>query len=249
MSGPLRVLLLGGTGEARALAERLTSAGVVVVSSLAGRVTNPALPVGELRIGGFGGSEGLADYLRTEGIGAVVDATHPFAASITRNAVAACRDTGVPLLVLRRPAWAQHPGDRWTRVPDIAAAAAVARRSGPGTVFLTTGRRDLAAFAADEDHHYLVRTVDPPVTAVPARMTLLLDRGPYAYDSERRLMTEHAVTLLITKDSGGDLTAPKLAAARALGLEVVLVDRPPLPAGVRVVSNVDDAAEWVGQPG
>jgi precorrin-6A/cobalt-precorrin-6A reductase len=241
----VRVLLLGGTSEARELAQQLTAEGVSVISSLAGRVSNPALPVGEVRIGGFGGPTGLADFLRSDRVTAVIDATHPFAAWISRNAVAGCAAADVPLVVLRRPSWTQQVGDRWTRVADIRAAADTARASGPGTIFLTTGRRDLEAFAPDAGHDYLVRTVDPPVGATPPRMTLRLDRGPYTYDGESALMREHAVTLLISKDSGGDLTAPKLAAARDLGIPVVLVDRPPVPDGAVSVSSVAAALAWL----
>ncbi|WP_460605122.1 cobalt-precorrin-6A reductase [Jatrophihabitans fulvus] len=237
----MRILVLGGTGEARALAARLVADGVPVTSSLAGRVTNPALPVGEVRIGGFGGADGLATYLRENSPDAVVDATHPFAATITANAARACAATGTPLVVLRRPGWTERPGDDWRRVPTVVDAAAVARDSGPGTVFLTTGRRDLAAFAADADHDYVVRTVDPPDVAMPPRTTLLLDRGPYDLDGERALMRAHGVRLLVTKDSGGALTVAKLDAARELGVPVVVVDRPPPPDGVEVVASVDAA--------
>ncbi|MCW2495220.1 cobalt-precorrin-6A reductase [Jatrophihabitans sp.] len=240
----MRLLLLGGTGEARALAAALLPRGIEVVSSLAGRVTNPALPVGEVRIGGFGGVDGLVEHLGREAIDAVVDATHPFAATITRNAAAAAHLTGVPLLVLRRPGWSDPDGS-WTRVPDIEAAAALAAAAPPGTVFLTTGRRDLAAFAADAGHAYLARAVDPPETAMPPHTTVLLARGPYRVDDETALLHEHAVSLLITKDSGGAMTAAKLSAARALGVPVVVVDRPPLPPGVEAVDTVDAAARWV----
>jgi precorrin-6A/cobalt-precorrin-6A reductase len=243
----VRVLLLGGTAEARALAGALTERGVDLISSLAGRVSNPAMPVGATRVGGFGGADGLAAFVAAEGITAVVDATHPFAASITGNAAAVAARSGLPLLVLRRPAWTQRPGDDWVRVPDVAAAARLAAAAGPGTIFLTTGRRDLAAFAADDGHHYLVRTVDPPQGPTPPRMTLLLDRGPYVLDAERDLMNTHRVRLLVTKDSGGELTVAKLDAARAIGLPVVMVDRPPLPHGVDVVATVDAAVDWVAQ--
>ncbi len=243
----VRVLLLGGTAEARALAAGLTERGVDVISSLAGRVSNPALPVGAVRVGGFGGASGLAAYVAAERISAVVDATHPFAATITDHAATVAAGTGLPLLVLRRPAWTQRPGDRWARVPDIAAAARSAAETSPGTIFLTTGRRDLAAFAGDDGHHYLVRTVDPPQGPAPSRMTLLLDRGPYRLDAERDLMTTHEVRLLVTKDSGGELTVAKLDAARAIGLPVVLVERPALPDGLPVAGTVAEALAWVAQ--
>jgi precorrin-6A/cobalt-precorrin-6A reductase len=237
----VRVLLLGGTAEARALAAVLSERGVPFTSSLAGRVSSPALPVGDVRIGGFGGVDGLADYLGAESITHVVDATHPFAATITANAVNATQQMSLPLTVLRRPGWTQRPGDDWTRVADVVAAAQTVAAAAAGAVFLTTGRRDLGAFAADDVHHFLVRTVDPPTGATPPRMTLLLDRGPYRLTGERSLMRAHDVRLLVTKDSGGPLTVAKLDAARELGVPVVVVDRPPLPPGQEAVPTVADA--------
>jgi precorrin-6A/cobalt-precorrin-6A reductase len=216
-----------------------------VLSSLAGRVGQPRLPEGPVRIGGFGGADGLAAFLREEGITGVVDATHPFAANITVNAAQASRRAGVPLLVLRRPEW---PADSsWQLVPDIGAAAAAVRAWPGDSVFLTTGRRDLGAFAADGRHRFLVRAVDPPEGPVPARMTLLLDRGPYTVEGESALMREHGVGLLVTKNSGGPMTAAKLAAARDLGVPVVMVRRPPLPPAVSTVATVGEAVRWVSQ--
>jgi precorrin-6A/cobalt-precorrin-6A reductase len=238
----VHVLILGGTGEARALAAELTQRpGIEVTSSLAGRVSNPTLPPGETRIGGFGGVAGLVDYLRTTHVDVLVDATHPFAATITRHAAAAALTTGCPLLLLLRPGWTAEPGDAWTRVADIHAAAAQVAALPPGGVFLTTGRRDLTAFAADAAHDYLVRTVEPPIGAMPPRMTLLLDRGPYTVEGEAALMRVHAVTVLVTKDSGGTMTAAKLTAARGLGIPVVMVDRPAPPPGIAAVATVDEA--------
>ncbi len=242
----MRVLVLGGTGEARALAARLVEAGVPLLSSLAGRVREPRLPAGPVRVGGFGGAAGLAAFLREGGFTAVVDATHPFAATITGNAVEAAERAGVPLLVLRRPGWPPEPA--WRVVPDMAAAAGAVRDWPGGSVFLTTGRRDLAVFAGDDRHRFLVRTVDPPEGAVPPRMTLLLDRGPYTVDGERDLLRAYDVGLLVTKDSGGTMTAAKLHAARELDVPVVVVRRPPLPAGCQVVETVDAAVTWLGEP-
>jgi precorrin-6A/cobalt-precorrin-6A reductase len=240
----VRVLLLGGTGEARELAAALIDDGVDVLSSLAGRVSNPALPAGKTRIGGFGGVEGLRSFLESQRFHAVVDATHPFAATITRHSATACAGL-VPLLVVQRPGWRAEPGDAWSWAATIEAAAAAAAASSDGTIFLTTGRRDLAAFAADAAHHYLVRTVEPPDPPTPGDMELLLDRGPYTLDGERALLRQHDVTMLITKNSGGSMTAAKLEAARSLGVPVVVVERPPLPAGVRVVDSVTAARAWV----
>jgi precorrin-6A/cobalt-precorrin-6A reductase len=240
---PVRILILGGTGEARELATELVAAGADVISSLAGRVSQPRLPDGHVRIGGFGGAEGLAAFLREQGISHLIDATHPFAATITANAALAAADTGAPRLVLRRPGWEADPS--WEGAAGIReAAGAVARWPGE-SVFLTTGRRDLDAFAADGSHSYLVRTVDPPVGAVPPRMTLLLDRGPYTVESETALMREHRIGLLVTKNSGGPMTAAKLTASRDLGVRVVMVRRPPLPPGSIVVSTVPEARRWL----
>jgi precorrin-6A/cobalt-precorrin-6A reductase len=234
---PSPVLILGGTAEARALAAALVDAGVHVVSSLAGRVRDPALPVGEVRIGGFGGVEGLAAWLREHGVAAVVDATHPFASTMTAHAVEAAATAGVPLIVLRRPGWPPEPGWVWAGSP--AAAAALLPSLGK-RVFLTTGRTSLAAFA-DLDLEFLVRCVDPPAGPMPRRVHVLLSRGPFTVDGERSLMREHGVDVLVTKDSGGPLTSAKLAAAREEGVTVLVVRRPPLPAGVEAVDTVEAA--------
>lgn len=246
MSVPVRVLILGGTGEARALAAELhASPGHEVISSLAGRVSNPALPAGAVRLGGFGGVGGLVNYLRATGIDAIVDATHPFAATISAHAAEAAGSLECPLVMLRRPGWTEGPGDRWRRVPDIVSAAAVVAAEPAGAVLLTTGRRDLVAFAADRGHHYVIRTVEPPAPPLPPRRTLLLTRGPYSLDGEAALMAEHGIALLVTKDSGGPMTAAKLTAAREGGVGVVMVDRPAPPAGVRLVDTVPAAAAWL----
>ncbi|WP_433271883.1 cobalt-precorrin-6A reductase [Actinosynnema sp. CS-041913] len=227
------VLVLGGTGEARELA-RKAPAGTRVISSLAGRVTSPKLPVGEVRIGGFGGVGGLVAYLRAERVDAVIDATHPFADRITANAVAATAEAGVPLLVLRRPGWTERAGDRWTWVDSIAEAAAVV---GGRRAFVTTGRQGLGAFARG-----VARTVDPPEDATA--LEIILARGPYTVDGELELMRRHRVEVLVTKDSGGEMTAAKLVAARQLGLPVVVVRRPPAPAAP-TVDTVDAAVDWL----
>jgi precorrin-6A/cobalt-precorrin-6A reductase len=240
----VRILILGGTGEARELAAALAAAGADVISSLAGRVSRPRLPDGPVRVGGFGGADGLAAFLRDEGITHVVDATHPFAAAITANAALAAANAGVPRLVLRRPAWDADPS--WEIVPDIRAAAAAVARWPGDSVFLTTGRRDLAAFAADDAHQFLVRAVDPPDGPVPPRVTVLLDRGPYTAEGELALMRQHRTGLLVTKNSGGPMTAAKLTAARNLGVHVVMVARPPLPPGSAVASAVPEALRWLG---
>jgi precorrin-6A/cobalt-precorrin-6A reductase len=239
----VRILILGGTGEARALAAGLVAAGVDVLSSLAGRVREPRLPDGPVRVGGFGGAEGLVAFLSAEGITAVIDATHPFAGTITAHAAQAAAQAGVPLLVLRRPQWAADPS--WHVVADIRAAAEAVCRWPGRSVFLTTGRRDLDVFAADGRHRFLVRTVDPPDGPVPPSMTLVLGRGPYTVEGESALMREHGVGLLVTKNSGGPMTAAKLQAARDLGVRVLMVARPPLPPGSMAVATVAEAVRWI----
>jgi precorrin-6A/cobalt-precorrin-6A reductase len=235
-----RVLVLGGTGEARRLATALVEAGVDVLSSLAGRVADPVLPPGRVRVGGFGGVEGLAQALAE--VDAVVDATHPFAAGMTNNAAEACAATGTPLLRLQRPGWTAGPGDDWTWVADLDEAAAAVRDS--GSVFVTSGRQGLAAFTGLTGR-LLVRSVDPPEVALPADATVVLARGPFTVAEEVALMRQHAVDALVTKDSGGAMTAAKLTAARQLGVRVVLVRRPPLPAGVPVAATVEKALDWL----
>jgi precorrin-6A/cobalt-precorrin-6A reductase len=211
-----------------------------VLSSLAGRVSNPKLPEGEVRIGGFGGPSGLAKFLLSSGVRAVVDATHPFAAQISANAATACAEVGVPLLRLARPGWSSLPqATRWTWVASNAEAAAQAT----GRVFLTTGRQSLHEFAALTD--VVARVVEP--TEVRAGWTLLLDRGPYTLDGERALFREHRIEVLVTKDSGGDYTRPKLDVADDLGIEVIVVRRPPGPEGVETVSSVDAAVDWLSR--
>ena len=234
---PGLVLILGGTAEARALAATLVDTGVRVVSSLAGRVRDPALPAGEVRIGGFGGAGGLAAWVRDHGIAAVVDATHPFASTMTAHAVDACAATDVPLVVLRRPGWPAEPG--WIWADSLAAAAALLPSLGK-RVFLTTGRTSLAAFA-ELDLEFLIRCVDPPCGPMPRRARVLLDRGPFTVDGERALMREYGIDVLVTKDSGGPLTSAKLAAARAEGVQVLVVRRPLLPAGIDAVDTVEAA--------
>jgi len=237
----MRVLLLGGTAEARALAAQLDP-DVDVISSLAGRVPNPALPVGEVRIGGFGGVDGMRRWLVDSKVDAVVDATHPYAATITAHAAAVCDELALPHVVLARPAW--PPGDAIVVGSDVEAAKTVAVER-YSRVFLTTGRSGTAAFA-DVDAWFLIRAVTAPdADTLPRRHQLVLSRGPYHYDDEVALLREHRIDALVTKNSGGRMTRPKLDAAAALGVAVVMVDRPPLPPGVTTVSTVDEAVIWV----
>ncbi len=239
----MRVLLLGGTAEGRALAKVLHPQ-VDIVSSLAGRVPDPALPVGPVRIGGFGGVDGLRRWLRDEGIGAVVDATHPFAATMTAHAAQVCGELRVPHLVLARPPW--DPGSATVVTSDIAAAKEVAEQQ-YSRVFLTTGRSGVAVFA-DSDAWFLIRAVTAPAdAAMPRHHQLLLSRGPYHYDDELKLLAEHRIDVLVTKNSGGEMTRGKVDAAAALEVPVVMVARPPLPEGARTVGTVAAAARWVAE--
>jgi precorrin-6A/cobalt-precorrin-6A reductase len=245
----MRLLILGGTAEARTLAQALQGRpGFVVTSSLAGRLANPQLPVGDVRVGGFDGAAGLTEYLRSRDIGVVVDATHPFAATITAHAIEACRAVGCRLIVLLRPGWTAGPGDRWTRVPDVTAAAEMVAARPPGVVFLTTGRRDIEAFTGDRSHDFLIRSVEAPSGPVPPRTTVILARGPFSIEDERALLREYAVSTLVTKDTGGTMTHAKLAAAREAGIPVLLIDRPALPTAPLVVETVEKVLELLDTP-
>jgi precorrin-6A/cobalt-precorrin-6A reductase len=240
-----RVLILGGTTEARGLAGHLVARpGIDVVSSLAGRVANPRMPAGQVRVGGFGGATGLAEWIGAHGIRAVIDATHPFAATISRNAAVAAAASHVPLLALRRAAWIPGEGDRWLEAASLEDAA----RMLPGLGrrhFLTIGRQGVSAFSDVAGAWFLVRCIDPPEGPMPPRMQLLLDRGPFAPDREIALMRARRVDTVITKNSGGEATSAKLAGARELALPVVMVQRPATPAGVPEVADVRGALEWV----
>lgn len=239
----MTVLLLGGTAESRGLAERLVARGVRVVTALAGDVAEPLLPVGEVRVGGFGGSGGLAAYLRENEVTKVVDATHPFAAQITANAVAACAATGVPLLRLSRPGWAGHAdAGSWQWVDSLDEARQVAQRLGE-RVFLATGRQSVPAFAGWTDRFVVLRVVDAPEIDPPPGWEVLRARGPFTVEAELDLLRRHGIDVLVTKDSGGPTDA-KLTAAGQLGVAVVVVRRPPVPVGVPVVRTVVEALAW-----
>jgi precorrin-6A/cobalt-precorrin-6A reductase len=239
----MKVLLLGGTGEARVLAQVLASEPqVTVVSSLAGRTAEARLPEGAVRHGGFGGVAGLVQWLRDNKPDVVVDATHPFAATMTAHAVAATRKIGLPLLVLRRPGWAESPGDDWHWVDSAEDAATVLPTIG-ARAFLTIGRQGLDEFAG-VGIWMLARCVDPPEPR-PTWCELILDRGPYELPAELELLRHHRIDVLVTKDSGGTMTSAKLVAARELGVPVVIVRRPGVPSGVATVEKVDQVVGWL----
>lgn len=240
-----RILILGGTTEARSLAEILGGRpDVEVVSSLAGRVASPVRPAGLVRVGGFSGATGLATWIQGHGIRAVIDATHPFAATISRNAAAAACASHVPLLALRRQAWVPAEGDQWHEAASLQDAALMLPGLGVRH-FLTIGRQGVASFADVTGAWFLVRCVDPPAQPTPPRMELLLARGPYSLAAEIALMRDRRVDTVITKNSGGQATAAKLSGARELGLPVVMVQRPAIPAGVPEVADVPLAVDWV----
>ncbi len=241
----MRVLILAGTPEAGALAAACAGrSDLEAISSLAGRTRTPQAPPGELRVGGFGGAAGLARFLEDRRIDRVIDASHPFAAQIGRHADVACQAAGVPRLRLLRPPWPRQDGDQWIEVADLAEAAQ--RLPGLGRrAFLTVGRKDLDAFAGLEGVWLLIRTIEPPPDAPLAHAHWLQARGPFALAAELELLRAHAIDVLVVKASGGEATYAKLAAARRLGLPVLMVRRPPPPPGP-VVATVADALDWLG---
>ncbi|ADK28820.1 cobalt-precorrin-6A reductase [Corynebacterium pseudotuberculosis] len=238
----MRALILGGTGEAREVAQMLYDAGWHVTSSLAGRVANPKLPVGEVRIGGFGGPMGLTQWLIKEGVEVVIDATHPFAERISISAVEATRATGIPLIALHRPAWTAAPRDRWRTVSSVAQAASLAARD-YHHIFLTIGRQQLAPFAEDPHNLYVVRTVEPPQVPLPPRHRLIMSRGPFTVTDEKKLMVDNQIDCVVTKNSGGPLTSAKLDAARELGVDVIMIQRPVLPPAAYTATSAAEVID------
>ncbi|MEG4024165.1 cobalt-precorrin-6A reductase [Microcoleus sp. S13C4] len=248
-----RLLILGGTGDAAELAVRASQiAEIEVISSLAGRTQQPFTPkTGTVRIGGFGGAAGLAEFLLVSAalgedrpIDLLIDATHPFAAQISANAAIAAAECNVPYLMLVRPAWERVEGDRWIEVASHSEAAkALSGQS--QRVFLTIGRQELAAFAGLDAIWFLMRAIDPPALNTPIpNGKLLLDRGPFSLENERKLLREYQIDTIVSKNSGGDATYAKIVAARELEIPVVMVQRPPIPA-VEQVADVAGAIAWL----
>ena len=244
----LRVLVLGGTLDASPLAQALAQAGVDGIFSYAGRTHAPIAQPLPTRVGGFGGVAGLQAFLQAERITHMVDATHPFAAQMSSNAVLACAEAGVPLLALERPAWQAQSGDVWQHVPDIAAAVQ-ALPAEPARVFLAIGRQHVAPFLACAQHWYLLRLVDPVVDSVldlpVERGHVVLDRGPFTLEGDRALLQTHGITHVVSKNSGGTGAQAKLMAARERSFPVILIDRPFIPARP-TVSTVEGVCAWMG---
>jgi precorrin-6A/cobalt-precorrin-6A reductase len=237
-----RLLILGGTSDAIALVKQAAQLPhLEVITSLAGRTQNASAP-GTVRVGGFGGATGLANYLRDRSIDLLIDATHPFAAQITWNGAIAAQQAGTPHLMLVRPAWEKTEGDRWIEVASNAAAAQVlpAQR-----IFLTIGRQELSTFAALTQYWFLMRMIDPPEAPIPPG-EILLDRGPFSLENERHLLQKYDVGAIVSKNSGGDATYAKIIAAREMNLAIVMVQRPVMPVG-EVVTQVEDALSWIRQ--
>ncbi|GLV26680.1 cobalt-precorrin-6A reductase [Sphingobium sp. Cam5-1] len=238
------ILILGGTTEASALAKALAERGERAMLSYAGRTGNPRAQPVPVRVGGFGGAAGLAAFLKEGEFTHLIDATHPFAAMISANAAAAAREAGVAHLILTRPEWQAGEGDRWTHVPDITGAVG-ALDGTPRRVMLALGRMHVEAFAAQPQHHYLLRFVDAP-EAPPALPNhhLLVDRGPFTLDGDLALMRAHAIDLIVAKNAGGEGARAKIDAARTLGLPVLMIDRPALPQA-QAVHDISDVLAWI----
>jgi precorrin-6A/cobalt-precorrin-6A reductase len=245
----MRVLILGGTQEAFQLTEQLAAqGGIEFISSLAGRTREPRLPKGQVRTGGFGGADGLARYLRAERITHLINATHPFAAQMSTNAVAAAETAGIPLLRLLRPAWEARRDDRWVAARHAAEAAELCRREG-GRIFLTLGSGELDAFAAVNNAHFLVRMVDAPEQLPLRDCHVITARGPFSLQDELRLLAQHHIGLIVAKNSGGEETYAKIEAARRTGLPVIMIERPAIALDPRSpsVANVGEVVAWITQ--
>ncbi|MGA7810624.1 cobalt-precorrin-6A reductase [Bradyrhizobium sp.] len=241
----MRALILGGTSDAGRLADAIARARMDAIYSYAGRTQDPAAQALPTRIGGFGGMSGLADFIRRERISHVIDATHPFAAEMSRNAVAACAATGTALIALERPPWTRISGDNWIDVADIGAAVAALPEQ-PACVFLAIGRQHLAPFSVKPQHAYTLRLVDPPDRPLPLpRTDLIVSRGPFTLADDRELMRSRDIGYVVARNAGGSGARAKLDAARELGLPVIMIARPDLPERLRV-DSIDDVLAWLG---
>ncbi|MCK1389312.1 cobalt-precorrin-6A reductase [Bradyrhizobium sp. 1] len=240
----IRALILGGTADASLLASAIARARVGAVYSYGGRTRAPADQPLPTRIGGFGGANGLANYIRSEGITRVIDATHPFAAEVSRNAVEACAQTGTPLIALERAPWTKAAGDNWIEVADVNAAVAALPES-PAKIFLAIGRQHIAPFATKPQHAYTLRFVDPPEAPQPFAAEMIVSRGPFMLDGELEMLRTRGIAWIVARNSGGDGARAKIDAARMLGLPVIMIARPQLPERQRVES-VAEIMQWLG---
>ncbi|MDA9430618.1 cobalt-precorrin-6A reductase [Bradyrhizobium sp. CCBAU 51627] len=240
----MRALILGGTADANLLAAEIARAGIDAVYSYGGRTRAPADQPLPTRIGGFGGVSGLAETIRREGITHVIDATHPFAAEMSRHAIEACAETGTPLIALERAPWSRAPGDTWIDVADVDAAVA-ALPEAPANVFLGIGRQHIAPFASKPQHAYTLRFVDPPEAPLPFAADVIVSRGPFTLDGELQMMRERDTNWIVARNSGGDGARAKIDAAHLLGLPVIMISRPQLPERPRVES-VAEVMQWLG---
>ncbi len=241
------VLILGGTTEANALAKAVSEQGLAATYSYAGRVENPRPQPLQVRVGGFGGVQGLVAYIRDNGISHVIDATHPFASQMSRNAIEACRAAQTPLAALTRPAWRAQPGDDWRHVPDIPAAVDALNVEAQ-RVFLAVGRMHLEEFSAQPQHHYLLRLVDAPEELPLPNAEVIVARGPFTEADDRALMQRHGTQLVVSKNAGGIGARAKLDAARVLGLPVLMIDRPVLPERTEL-STIAQVLDWLAHSG
>jgi precorrin-6A/cobalt-precorrin-6A reductase len=239
-----RALLLGGTADASLLAAAIARASIDAVYSYGGRTRAPADQPLPTRIGGFGGVSGLADYIRRESITHVIDATHPFAAEMSRNAVEACEQTGTPLIALERAPWAKAPGDNWFEVADVNAAVTALSET-PAKIFLAIGRQHIAPFASKPQHTYTLRFVDPPEAPLPFAADVIVSRGPFTLEGELEMLRTRGIASIVARNSGGDGARAKIDAARMLGLPVVMISRPQLPERLQVES-VGEIMQWLG---
>ncbi len=239
-----RALILGGIADASLLAAEIARAGIDAIYSYGGRTRAPADQPLPTRIGGFGGVSGLADYIRREGITHVIDATHPFAAEMSRNAVAACIETSTPLIALERAPWARASGDNWIEVADVDAAVAALPKT-PANVFLAIGRQHIAPFTGKPQHAYTLRFVDPPDAALAFPADVIVSRGRFTLDGELGMMRTRGIAWIVARNSGGDGARAKIDAARMLGLPVIMISRPTLPERLRVES-VAEVIQWLG---
>ncbi|MDA9411151.1 MULTISPECIES: cobalt-precorrin-6A reductase [unclassified Bradyrhizobium] len=240
----MRALILGGIADASLLAAEIARAGIDAVYSYGGRTRTPADQPLPTRIGGFGGVSGLADYISRERITHVIDATHPFAAEMSRHAIAACAAAGTPLIALERAPWAKAPDDNWIEVVDVNAAVA-ALPEARANVFLAIGRQHIAPFAAKPQHAYTLRFVDPPEVPLPFAADVIVSRGPFTIDGELEMMRMRGIAWIVARNSGGDGARAKIDAARLLGLPVIMISRPNLPERKRVES-VAEVMQWLG---